>query len=187
MNSGIYCIKNIINNKCYIGRASDLKNRKSKHFGRLRNNSHPNKYLQNSYNKYNEENFQWIVLEIVNSKITLPSREKYWEQQYRQRGIELYNIMEVDNSQEVFVHSTESKKKMKEAAIGRKRSIESINKTKNAHKITILQIDKDNGMIIKVWNSMVDAAQYFNVSKTAIYNACRGKCKTICGFKWQYA
>jgi excinuclease UvrABC nuclease subunit len=40
MNSGIYKITNLKNNKIYIGRAVDLKNRKWRHWCFL----HPNQY-----------------------------------------------------------------------------------------------------------------------------------------------
>lgn len=51
--SGIYIIKNTINNKVYIGSAKCLYSRIKDHLKRLKSNSHRNNYLQNHYNKYN--------------------------------------------------------------------------------------------------------------------------------------
>jgi len=62
--SGIYCIRNLINGKRYIGQASVLINRKYYHFSELKRNCHHNKYLQRSYNKYGVENFIFEILLI---------------------------------------------------------------------------------------------------------------------------
>jgi group I intron endonuclease len=57
MNSGIYKITNLVNNKIYIGKSVELKQRLSKHLSELRGNYHVNKHLQNSFNKYGESAF----------------------------------------------------------------------------------------------------------------------------------
>ena len=51
-NCGIYCIKNNINDKLYIGQSINLKRRKRKHFSELNTNHHVNTHLQRAYNKY---------------------------------------------------------------------------------------------------------------------------------------
>ena len=55
--SGIYCIRNSINNKCYVGQSKNVKKRFIHHKSMLRKNEHNNPYLQNSWNKYGENNF----------------------------------------------------------------------------------------------------------------------------------
>lgn len=62
MKSGIYFIKNIMNNKIYIGRSINIPSRLSKHKYYLRNNKHHNKHLQNSFNKYGESNFKFLKI-----------------------------------------------------------------------------------------------------------------------------
>lgn len=42
-----------------------------------------------------------------------------------------------------------------------------------------------NGNLIKVWNSMKEAAEYYNVSKCSISGCCRGISKTSCGYIWK--
>lgn len=60
----IYSILNIKNNKAYIGQTirDNLWDRIRKHFEKLRANTHPNKKLQNAYNKYGEESFIYFPL-----------------------------------------------------------------------------------------------------------------------------
>ena len=53
---GIYCIRNKINNKYYIGQSIDIKNRWKEHKYNLRHNKHVNNKLQNAWNKYGEKN-----------------------------------------------------------------------------------------------------------------------------------
>jgi group I intron endonuclease len=67
MNSGVYEISFINSNKKYIGSAVNLNNRKKAHISQLRNNKHPNKHLQNAFNKYGEENYIFKTLLICDS------------------------------------------------------------------------------------------------------------------------
>lgn len=60
---GVYVIRNIKNGKVYVGQTNDLKLRKRNHFSDLKANIHHNKHLQNAWNKYGEENFEFEVLE----------------------------------------------------------------------------------------------------------------------------
>lgn len=60
--SGIYYIRNILNDKKYIGQTIDFDRRKHEHFQSLRNNTHVNDHLQNSFNKYGEQNFEFKIL-----------------------------------------------------------------------------------------------------------------------------
>ena len=66
IKSGIYAIKCIYNNKVYIGKSINISARKYKHFELLKKNRHHNKRLQNSYNKYGNEFFNFYVLEYAN-------------------------------------------------------------------------------------------------------------------------
>lgn len=113
-NCGIYQIRNIINNKIYIGQSIDLKLRKKMHFSNLRNNSHGNKHLQNSWNKYGSENFIFeILLYCENFELT------YYEQEYVNRKLNIYNIcVEIVNSPKGRKLSEEAKKKISIAHTG---------------------------------------------------------------------
>lgn len=53
-------------------------------------------------------------------------------------------------------------------------------------KIPVIQIDIETNEIIKEWESMKIAADYYNLNSVGISNCCRGKQKTAGGFKWRY-
>lgn len=60
--SGIYCIKNTLNGKFYLGSSVNIYDRRKRHFSDLNRNAHCNKILQNSWNRYGSENFKFEVL-----------------------------------------------------------------------------------------------------------------------------
>ena len=63
--TGIYCIRNLVNSKIYIGSTkTSFLNRKNNHLLLLRKNKHYNEHLQNAWNNYYEENFSFEVLYI---------------------------------------------------------------------------------------------------------------------------
>lgn len=80
MKKYIYKIINTINNKVYIGQTKNTKNRWQQHKSTLKHNRHENPYLQNSWNKYGEENFQFEIIVFT---------ENYNEEE--KKYIKLYN------------------------------------------------------------------------------------------------
>lgn len=77
MKSGIYKILNLKNNNFYIGSSIDLRKRFSEHRRSLNKNKHHSYYLQSAWNKYGENNFEFIILEFV-SRNRLKKREQYY-------------------------------------------------------------------------------------------------------------
>jgi group I intron endonuclease len=61
--SGIYKIINKINGKYYLGSTKNFKNRWKRHIKALKNNTHINKHLQNAWNKYGENSFEFTIIE----------------------------------------------------------------------------------------------------------------------------
>ena len=73
----IYCIESKINNKKYIGQTTDFSARKRSHISDLRNNKHKNTYLQHSWNKYGEDNFDFYIIKEC-SESELDELERYY-------------------------------------------------------------------------------------------------------------
>lgn len=63
---GIYKIENKVNHKIYIGQSVDIYTRWYNHKHALRNGVHYNLHLQDSWNKYGEDNFDFSIIEKCN-------------------------------------------------------------------------------------------------------------------------
>lgn len=87
---GIYKIYNITNDKFYLG-SSTMKifKRIQHHFLELKRNNHKNKHLQNAWNKYGENNFEFVVIENIDKSECLKREQELIDE----IGINnLYNI-----------------------------------------------------------------------------------------------
>jgi len=76
--SGIYKITNQINGKCYIGSSNNIESRWQHHKSNLRKNKHSNTYLQNAWDKYGKDSFEFTVIEEVKNIGDLLEREQYY-------------------------------------------------------------------------------------------------------------
>jgi group I intron endonuclease len=119
MKSGIYIIKNVINNKVYIGSAINISKRFSVHKSRLNRNDHHSKHLQNAWNKYGSENFTFDILEIIEEN-RLIEMEQIWMNFFVSYDDEFgYNICKVAGSAIGTKRTEESKIKMSKARVGK--------------------------------------------------------------------
>jgi group I intron endonuclease len=75
--SGVYQIRNLVNGKRYVGSSINLKKREKEHIGNLKKNRHINFHLQNSWNKYGENNFIFEILEKCQSEKLLEKEQFY--------------------------------------------------------------------------------------------------------------
>jgi group I intron endonuclease len=67
MITGIYKILNKINNKIYIGSATDIKKRWRDHKWHLNHNIHHNPHLQSAWNKYGRDNFEFSIILVCSA------------------------------------------------------------------------------------------------------------------------
>lgn len=78
--SGIYKIINKINSKYYVGSSDDILSSRGRFYSHtklLKRNKHYNKYLQRSWNKYGESNFDFIIIEETQNENLLIVEQKY--------------------------------------------------------------------------------------------------------------
>lgn len=84
--TGIYAIVNKVNDKFYVGSASAVGKfrcesgfylRWTKHLLHLRRNTHHCIYLQNAWNKYGEDNFEFRILEFVAPEFCIEVEQDY--------------------------------------------------------------------------------------------------------------
>jgi group I intron endonuclease len=62
---GIYCIKNKINDKVYIGSSHNVERRLKAHWYKLRTQKHNNSRLQLDFEQFGELEFVFSTLEVV--------------------------------------------------------------------------------------------------------------------------
>ena len=108
---GIYCIKNIINNKVYIGKSKNIYNRIANHIQLLNNFSkNENRHLLNAWNKYGSDAFEYFVIEYLElDEQLLKSRELYWINAYNSTDRTIGYNLRKDSSTKMIVHD-ETKK-----------------------------------------------------------------------------
>ena len=122
MKNGVYRIRNIQNDKCYIGSAAGqggLKERWRLHRHYLIKNGHHSTHLQHAWNKYGESSFVFEILEECIPAICI-EREQYYldtilfasrhDKRFRELG---YNICRIANSCLGIKRSEKSKQKMR--------------------------------------------------------------------------
>lgn len=169
--SGIYRIINIVNNKCYIGSAVNLKLRLQKHYYELNKKVHNNKHLLRSYEKYGENNFKIEILEIfenINYNELLNLEKEYIK---FFNSIELgYNQM-LDNSS-YFKNLNKTKKH--------------IENNKKQFSKPVYAINIITGLIEYEFISVSDTSRFFNTSSSNISRICKNKLNYIKGYTFCY-
>lgn len=118
---GIYQIRNIINNKVYIGSAINFKQRWKKHKEQLKKGMHPNTYLQNAWNKYGENSFVFEITEIIKEIDQLIPKEQYYKDLYKSYDRNFgYDIRKIAESNLGIKCSEKSRKKHSKSQKGKR-------------------------------------------------------------------
>lgn len=157
-NSGVYMIKNLDNNKIYIGSSINIKKRLLAHQSKFNRGINFNKCsMQDDWN--NGDNFFISIIEKVDSNISrceLYKKEENYIVQYNSHLIgynfcighsepkeknPMYNkkhnlqtIQKMKNKKLGKIHTTESCKKISESNKGKKHNLETIQKMKKSAK-----------------------------------------------------
>ena len=132
----IYMIINLINGKIYIGSTNNISSRFNNHRSKLNRGIHENNHLQNAWNKYGYDSFEFKNLMVCSDSERNHCEQMFmdlYEAQNRDFG---YNIRDAD------AHSVseETKKKMSEASSRENLSKETLKKMSEA------QSGKNNNM-----------------------------------------
>lgn len=100
MSFGIYLIRNLVNNKVYIGQTKvNFETRSYQHFNSLRKNKHESSVLQYAYNKYGDSNFRFEEVESLSDETLLNEKEIYYINEYKSLINENgYNILSGGNN-----------------------------------------------------------------------------------------
>jgi group I intron endonuclease len=145
MSSGIYCIKNLINNKVYIGSSVNLNGREYKHFWMLKKNKHDNQFLQNSFNKYGENSFVFEVVEECHPELLI--------------NLENYHIIKNKSNEISFGYNlalvNEFRRNCYNEEVKIKLSKFNLNKNNNFKSFSLTNIETDE---IFIFDNLVEAA-----------------------------
>lgn len=122
--SGIYAIQCVVNDRCYVGSAVDIRQRFWAHTRQLERGVHHSNKLQAAWNKYGADAFSMFVIEVVPQKELLIEREQFWIEQL-EAFTSGYNCRPKAENHLGFQHSPETRAKMSAAQTGKKHSTQS--------------------------------------------------------------
>lgn len=174
--SGVYEIRNALNNKRYIGSSINIYRRWRDHKRMLNLSVHPNKHLQAAWNKYGEKHFVFKILETcepIKDTILVFGNERYHKS--------ISGCCRGDRKEAkgyIWKYKTDNyPNKIKPCLEDRYKN----------NKKAVYQIDPITEEIIAEYSSTKEAAMQFSKSTySSISLCCNGKYKTAFGFKWKY-
>lgn len=166
MKSGIYQIRNTVNNKCYIGKSINVIQRKRTHIYNLKLNKHGNRYLQFAFNKYGLDNFIFEVLEYCD--INLLNKK---EIQYIESNKPAYNLIQAEDDK--LFCSDDTKIKMKDSKVNKNITI------------SIYSYNIDTKELLK-WDSIKECSKSLNIDRRWIQNILKGKKLSAKGYLFSH-
>lgn len=191
---GIYQIRNLVDNKIYIGSSKSLYQRLHRHLNNLRKNKHDNQHLQNAFNKYGESSFIFEIVEFCNLSEQYEV-EQYWINNFF--GDNCYNI----NIEAVKPPDCTGKKHIfteehrRNISIGIKKSFQE--NPERAKQMSLARIGKNRGadhvnskavVCLETgitYGSILEAERAIGVNKD-ISSCCRGVAKTAGELHWVF-
>lgn len=199
--SGIYLIT--CNNKHYVGRSSNCLERFSKHKSHLRKGIHHNSYLQNSWDKYGEDNFTFDVLDTYPID-TLPSMENWWCNMLNSHNrIYGFNIDptspygKIKSSKETIdkirisntgkICSEETKHKLRIINTGKKCLYETKIKLQNTILCNSVDMYDNKGNFIENYKSIREASRKSGVIVKSIRLCIKGDFNIVKGYIFKYS
>ena len=179
---GIYRIYFIGSNKSYIGLSKGFKGRKIQHLRELKKGTHFNIHLQRAFKKYGEDNVRIELIEECD-KTELTQKEKYYIEIFDSfkngfnltTGGENCNISDdvkkrISEKHKGKIVKEETRQKLRQINLGKKKSPETCAKLKETLKNIILT-DEQRQKIIKAVSYKRSAETKIKMSKSRIgYN-----------------
>lgn len=183
---GVYQIRNVENNKRYIGQSENISHRKACHIYDLKNNRHKNKYLQQEYNE-NPDDFVFEVL-CKCGVDDLEDLERFYIKKYSSNKRETgYNIEGGGVlNKEV---AEETKQGISERMTGNQHMIGKRLSDEWKEHLSEAQPHKKKIVCLEtgvVYNSFADASRKTGLQRTKIVSACTGKRKSTGGYHFKY-
>lgn len=207
MNSGVYIIFNSINNKFYIGSSFYLKKRFSAHILSLSKGQHHSEYLQRSWDKYGSKSFVFAVIELCEKDKCKEREQYYIDtynpkynicvdaiavmagRKHKPETLEKFKLRKgskwrlgkkwTEHEREAILkarkesgykHPEKTKEKMRQTALRKNRGADLI---KSIEKMKKKVCDSQGN----IFNSLVEAAKFWNMSVQAVCDVLKGRTK----------
>lgn len=203
--SGIYCIKNVVNNKVYIGKAKCIYKRIKQHITHLNTKSKDeNPHLINSWHKHGRQNFEYFVLEYCEIE-NLSEKELFWIKKLNSLNRDKGYNLRLDSSTGLVI-TEETRQKLRNSQIERFKNPEERKKCshnywknnplelkKMAEKVAQLnvkykieQYEKKTKVLVKTWDSIIELIEkHPEYKKHNIYAVCSGEKPSMYGYIWK--
>jgi hypothetical protein len=185
--SGIYRITNKETGKHYIGSAVNMRKRWKQHRNKLRKGTHDSKYLQSSFYKWGMGVFEFLPIEEIENLDELLTHEQKWMDYYKSYDRDFgYNVLRVAGSNWKKKVSDESRKKMSDSHLGKRRSVPAMDKILKSMYKKVYQIDKKTLKVLNEFDSIKQASEATNIPTQLISNTCRRRGKSTHGYYWSF-
>lgn len=168
---GIYKIT--CNEHSYIGSSINIYYRLKRHISDLLRNKHANKYMQNAFNKYGKDSFNFEVIEEC-SRVVLIKTEAHYIQSMTPDLNFIQNPVAVVHSNETLLKISTTLKE----AYASKRIKNPISRTVHQYNIT--------GFYLKSYESCAEAEKQLNLPKGKVSKVASGKGFSCRDYRWSY-
>lgn len=189
----VYCHRNKINNKYYVGLT---KNEPKVRWGSNGINYKSCSLFYKAILKYNWDGFEHIILETNLSQEEASLYEQFYIKLFNAMSPNGYNLTgggekNKEISKETLQKLKESHKGIKYSLKTRQKMSESCMGHEGYNRIKVWMCDKNTHKRIKLFDSLTDAAKFIDDIRFALLHqhisaVCRGKRPSAYGYFWQY-
>jgi group I intron endonuclease len=180
--SGVYKIVNKITGNIYVGSAKLFYYRRNSHYSNLRLNKHANKHLQNAWNKYGEESFEFEIIMVCPQEYMV-KLEQWFINTLKPK----YNIRK-EASSNIGIKFTDPSTKAK------KRAVQAINwnsasyreKQTKTRSIPVLCFLYNTGEFVAEFSSGKVAAEKLKLDTSTIAKVLTRKIDSTFGYSFRY-
>lgn len=171
---GVYLLTNLVNGSRYVGSSKNIYQRLLTHRSYLRHGKHVNSHLQNAWNLYGEDNFEYSVLEKCDENIRIQREQYYIDTLKPEYNIVLDDISLPPYSEESRLKHSKTKKRMyKDGTL----------KPNNCKYIYVYDLE---GNYLKSYNSISKASRDLNIYYGLIRKVLKGLQKQCHGYMFSF-
>jgi len=180
MNSGIYSIFCIANNKYYVGQTINIETRIKAHINKLKANNHHSPYLQHTFNAHGIGSFIFDVLEYCDIS-ELDEKEQVYISKYNSLNPNGFNCTNGGSGIRGFVFTEETKKNWSNTRKGKYMGKE------HPKSVKVKGVHIKTGIVLK-FDSLLCAERFLEKkgANKNISSNCAGKRNHAYGYVWSY-